>query len=1003
MKTLFTFFITNKKIAHIFTFAFIFFGINSVIDIKKDALPKVEFNTISIETIYPSASPEDVEKLLTTKLEDRITNITGIKTYNSISSEGFSDITIELENSIKDKTKIMQKIRDAVSRVELPREAKIPRVIEYDTSNAIPILSIGLFLSNKTSYTKLRKIVEDLTEEISQQEGVANIKKSGYLKREVKIFLDQKKLLKYNLTIDEVINRIKERNTRSTAGKFIHSGKEENIIILAEFKNPQEVGDVILSKIFDGPILRLKDIATLEDGYEKSTSITHINGHRAFYLSINKNKYSDIIQTNLRIKQVVEKFKTKHSDITINFYNDAAESVDKRLSVTLGNGLSGLILVFLVLALFLDKKIAFWVGIGVPVTLLGTVFYLNMINETLNLVSMIGLILVIGLVVDDAIVVSENIEKHWHLNKSKLQATIDGLSEVFPPILASILTTIAAFSPLLLMENNMGKFIFLIPLTVIIALIISLLEVVIALPAHLENLEQIKRKTWFDPIEQKFEKIVFKLFKKRYLIIVGFFILLIGSFVLWQTKLPFMLNGNNTTTSFTVEIKMPQHYDFDKRIKIISDVETIFIKTLDKKVYKSIISDINHIGSSIINVDLVHADERKETVQEIITQLKTKTKNIKQATFYYSNSSSLGVGKDIEFNLISKNDEEREQAVKKTISLLKSYSSVSDIKNGQNLGKAQQQVIIDYKQAAKLNISITSVMRYVRIALDGEYITQIRYQGETVAFRVLFKDTVKNYQTLKQLKIANRDGRLIPVVSFTDLQPTTSASDIEHYKGRRVTKITASVDKKLASPLKISQKIIDELSKEFSSLSIELGGEVKESKESSGALLKSFLIAIITIYIILFLLLNSFVQPMLVMLAIPFAFIGVIWAFYLHNEVLSFFALVGSIGLIGVVVNDSLLLMNHFNTNITNTINLVEQVAKKTSERLRAIVLTTVTTFMGVLPMVYNLFGSESTLRPMAMAMAYGLLFATILILILLPCFYLVYKDITQLKIKRFF
>ncbi|SFV61874.1 Acriflavin resistance protein [hydrothermal vent metagenome] len=964
-------------------------------------MPKLAINTISIQTKYPSASPEDVEKLITIKIEEKIKSIVGIKKYTSTSSESFSDIVIEYDEKSQNRIELMQKIRDAVARVELPSIVKPPKVIQYESSQ-ISILSIGLFVKNDLPYSKLREISYNLSEIITRQKGVSSVKKNGYLDREVKIFLDQEKILKHNLTIDTIVNYIKQRNTRITAGKFIRDNKEQNIVIISEFKDPKDIEEVIISNVFGAPIVRLKDVATFEISYKKPKSIIHIDGKRALYLDIKKTIDSDIITTVSNIKKVVNEFKkTLDKEVEFKYYNDAAKSVNKRLNVTISNGLSGLLLVLLVLTLFLDKRIAFWVSLGIPVSLLGAIFYLDMANETLNLVSMIGMILVIGIIVDDAIVVSENIEKHRHLGKPKTQATIDALSEVFPPIITSSLTTIAAFSPLLLMDNTMGKFLFLIPLTVIIALIISVLEVVISLPAHLNHIENIKKKTWFEPIEIKFQSVAIKLFHKRYLIVFLFILLLIGTIFLWMTKLPFLLNGDGNVNSISLEIEPPEHYNLEKRINAVKNIEEIFQKNIKKSEVKSIISFINSSGSSNIEVSLTHIDKRNRTANQIIEQLKKKTDHIKTVKLYYSGASQLGVGKAIELNIISKNDLVREKAASKTIEYLKSYDGIYSIKNNDNLGKPQYRVVIDYEKAAKLNISINSLNRYVRIALDGEKVTEIRHQNETVEFRVKFKNTVKDYAQLKKLKIANRNGRLIPVVNFTDLLRTKPSVNIEHYNGRRVTKITASVDKQKINPLEVSQKIKEQLLAEYKQLEVQLGGEAKESQESSVALLKSFVIALIVIYAILFLLLNSFVQPILVMLAVPFAFIGVVWAFYLHDEVLSFFALVGSVGLIGVVVNDSLLLINHFNNKIKDSINLVEQVAKRTSQRLRAIDSATLTTFLGVIPMVYNLFGSEAILRPMAMAISYGLLFATLLILVLLPCFYLIYKDFSNKFLKQ--
>ncbi|HCB54721.1 MAG TPA: acriflavin resistance protein, partial [Gammaproteobacteria bacterium] len=461
MDSILNFFVRQKKLALVFTVSVIAIGLLALSSIQRDQFPAVDFEVMSISTAYPGASPEDVEQNVTNLIEDELSNISGIEKFVSVSREGRSSITVTLSQDVSDIDTLKQDIRNAVNRIKsLPAEVtNLPNVRDQKTSRkSIIKISIG---APDLSYAELRQITDNIADSLELVDGVSEVVKDGYLDREIQIRINPNKLYQHKLSLPQIIDSIAKRNARYTVGQN-HSERDEKIIVvLAKFDQAESVGDVIIKSTFQGPIVRLKDIAQIESGNVEEKSIIRVNGKKGFILRVRKQAQADVITTVDLVKEKITDLNSKYDNQLQIFYSsDMSKYVRNRLKIVTNNGMMGLLLVLIVLGAFLSFKTAFWVAVSLPVSLLGTVALLGASGETINLVSLAAMILVLGIVVDDSIIVAESIHHHKQRGEDRFESATRGFKHVIMPVITTILTTILAFSSMFLMGGTMGKFIY---------------------------------------------------------------------------------------------------------------------------------------------------------------------------------------------------------------------------------------------------------------------------------------------------------------------------------------------------------------------------------------------------------------------------------------------------------------------------------------------------------------------------------------------------------------
>ncbi len=999
------FFVKQKKLALVFTSSIIFIGFIVSFAVQRDRFPDVELDIMIVSANHYGASPKDIELTITNPIEKELKNVQGIDYYTSVSREGSMRITVNLDPDVKNINKARQDVKDAVNRVrDLPSDLKnLP--IAKDAEITRNIIQINL-VDNKTDYDTMRFIVNNLEKQLSQIPGVSSINKSGYLEPEVKIYLSKEKLNKYKISLYDVLSKIKARNIRYTAGHNESLNDERNFVVLAKFLKPESVGEVVLLSSYDGPKVKLKDVANIYLDSEEETYITRVNGKKGFVLRVKKQDSADIITLVENIKtKITELKKDLPSSLDIFYTDDASFHVKNRLDIVTNNGIIGLILILIVLGSFLSIRSAFWVAVSLPVVIFGLVILLQISGETINLISLAAVILVLGLVVDDSIIIAESINYYQQRIPDKHEASIKGFIRVISPVVITMLTTVLVFSSMFLMTGIMGKFIYVMPVVVIFALIISFFEIFIALPAHLTSNKVVKERAWFLYFENWFEKISHTLLRFRYLVIV--FFILIFVFSLWvASSMKFSLfpevGADKINTRLEVAVGSSLQYTEQKVIELEQVIFNIVGENLDS-VSSEIGKRFNHIAR--LEISLIPAASRKLSGRDIQNKLEQAIKKIDGAKIrFYTKKPGPRVGKDIEIYLVSEDDEQRKQASNKLVNILTSIDGFNGLDRDDELGKKRIVINLDFDAIAEYDLNINTINNYIRASLNGIEADVIRLGSDDVPLQVYLSDNNKLKADISKLKIPNKSKLLIPITQFAKLEYITGESDYNHYNGDRSITITGSVDDTKNSAGSIIEEALAQLNlaTNYPKVRYILGGGSDETIKSIQSFIKAFLLSVIGIFLLLMLLFNSYTQPLMVIFSIPLAIVGVIFAFYLHNQPISFFTMLGSLALVGVVVNDALILISHLNflqkqqNRVENLTTRIKWIAKGARDRLRAVILTTLTTLAGVLPLSYGIGGTDFLLQPMALALGYGLLFGTVMTLIFMPALYLINLEIVE-------
>jgi len=1057
MKGIIEFFAQRHILATLLTFMILLLGLNSLRTLKRDLYPHVDFGEVEISTMYPGASPEDVELNVTNKIEDELKSVTGIERIRSTSMENISSIHVILSADLRDPEKVKDNIREAVGRVtDLPAEVtEAPFIIDIDTS-WINVIEVGI--TGDLPYGEMRELARNFEKKLRDVPGVKTLMKYGYRAREIKVEVSPEAMDRYQVPLYEIIRAVQARNIRATAGTFESFTSEKNVVALAQFREPAEVGDVIVRSTFEGPLVRIKDLAVVNEDFEEETVISHVEGRKAISFIVFKDEEADIIRTVNAIKRLVRReaakqvyvleedvkekegplaalrrflgraeeedgvFWYKYGNVKILYSQDLSIYVQQRFNVVTVNLVIGLLLVVLVLTVFLNRRTAVWVALGIPVSILGVFFLLPRFGAFLDILSLSSVVLMIGIIVDDGIIISENINRHFEAGASPLAAAVEGTSEVFLPVVTTVLTTCLVFIPMFFMTGMIGKFVYVIPLVVILALSISLFECIFALPAHIQRgLEKATRSSrgtpdrrWFQKIKEIFRRVEVHLLRFRYPLIALFALLFAAALWYAGTSMEFILFPTQAADYIAVEIELPPGTPLEVTEQGVVEVESI-IRELPETELQTNIARIgrsetkgraeNYAG---ILVGLTPFDERTRTAHEMVEELREKTHRLQEEMKIVFEVSGSGppTGRPVDLRVIGSDDAMRVKLADAVEDYLRGIEGVKDIDRDDKPGKDQIEIKIDHEQLARLGLTVADVAQNVRVAYDGEIVTSIRDGDEDVNFRVQLAGAArKDIRYLRDLVVPNQQGRLIRLREVASLEPGPGPSAYRHYDGERAIAVTGDIDQDITTPLEVRDAVLRQfdLERDWPGMKLIASGEAEESEQAVINLSTTFLIAFLGIYFLLVLLFNSYTQPIFVVVAIPFGIAGVIFALALHGEPLGFFALIGTIGLAGVVVNDSLVMVSHLNKLTTRRSgeNILEVVAEGASDRLRAIILTSLTTVSGLLPLAYGIGGTDEWMAPMALTLGYGILFATPLTLVLVPCLYLVRDDLLKLYKRR--
>ncbi len=1030
MEKLFAYFTSNKLLVNIVVLFVVILGLFSVSRIKQEVFPMTDIDTMIINIKYPGASPEDVELNAVIPAERELATITGIKEYSSFSIENMATIYVYIDQEAANKQRVKDEVYRKITRSNL--DDLSPDVDEIRIIDANPrlmsVLSLGVTAAPGSTVNDKRiyEFARELEDRLLKIDGVSEIRKAGYRDREIHVDASPPLLAERYISLNELVQSIGSRNVRNTGGTLQSLHNEQTIITIGQFADPLEVRDVIVRSSFEGQRVRVRDVAAVRDGFEEETERVRVNGDKAVILQIVKKENADIAATVDNVKRfIAENASSIPGDIRVAVTDDQSLSIRSLVSVVISNAAIGFALVFIILMLFLDMKTAMWTSIGIPFSLLAVMAFMFFFDFSVNIISLGAVIVVLGMMVDHGIVMAESIYEKRQSGLERFDAVVAGVKDVINPVTITVLTTVVAFVPMFFIKGLMGKFIKPFPVIVIATLLISFFEASFLLPNHLahaktKSFSPEKSGDWFTPFVDAYGKALALLLKYRYAVIAAFFAVFVATVLIsGKTIGRFVLVWDDSSDGIYLNLEAKEGFGIeatdratgaveDAVRKAVPDAERIsIIRNVGHHTVKPIYSRGNHENWSQIIVNLVPKTERTRTASQIITDLRGKINIGKFPDFtrilYEERVTGPSPGEAVNVRITAKDFNAARRLQGDVEKHLATIPGIREIDNDQKKGKPELVVRFDYDRLAKLGLSVEPVARTVRTAYAGTIATSIQTADQKIEFLVRIDDIYqRDMSFLKNLMVPNTQGRLIRLDDVAKIVRGEGASVINHYNGDRVVTVTASIDPEATTSMLVTQNLKDRFSsfrKEHPGTSLEIGGEAKETKETLGDLRVSFLLAMLLIYFILILLFKSLSQPLIVLLTVPFGIIGALLAFAAHGIPMSFMGFIGIIGLSGVVVNDSVVMVDFINRVFSggeknDTASRIGQIVAGSKKRLRPVVLTTLTTVLGLLPTAYGIGGDVKSLVPTVMALAYGLLFATLLTLVFIPALYMFNVDI---------
>ena len=1016
----------SKLINMIMVIVFIL-GIYTLIFMPKEEMPSVDFGAFYIVVSYRGVSPEEMENLVVKKLEEQIINLDDVDFFQSTCAAGRATIFIRMEpnadidQSWSDLNSEIQKVTD------LPDDASDPILVRLNMREVNEICTVAL--GGEFSANAIREIADDYKDKILELPNIANVEIAGTRDREIWIESDVNKLDQYGLSIYAVANAITNRNKNVPAGDIKFGRAEFLIRTVGEFETVDEIRDVIVKMDKNGRAIRIGNVATVIDTLEEQVTIGKLDGDKAVNVNIYMDAEGNILRVMKNVRAASDDFVGAVSGLNLEVRNDGSIEVKNSLFTLGNNALIGIILVFITLFIFIGWRNALFAAWGIPFSFFLTFLIMDFLGVTMNNLSLFALILVIGMIVDDAIIVLENVHRYREQGMSAKEAAIKGTNEIMWPVVAAVATTIAAFLPMLLISGMMGKFMSVFPIVVSIALFSSLLECLIILPSHIADFsgksgKNLKDKThklhaWLTKIYQYLIK---RALKHRYIsvmLVVAALLLALGAFGMGLVKFEFFPSG--TPKTIILNLETPVGTSLERTDEVVSKIEN-FIQNMDEsKDVEAIVSTIgqyteNHrtqveTSHAEVKIDLLDADDLTYSIEKIKGSIRKYLDTVPGLFSYKFIEGEHGgppTGGDIELRIIGNNIDKLESIGNYVISILGDIPGVTDLETNMDDGKKEIKIMPKHDKLGLYGLTVNEISSLVSIASYGAPISKFR-GGELDEYDIVVRvqeDQIDDVSDLKEIKIPTMTGDLIPLKELADFEISAGYSQIQHYNGNRVLTVTGNTTTydengrsvkqtpdEVTSILRGNtitgqQGLLENFSERFPGYQLQYGGVTQQRTEVYNSLYLALLIALILIFAILAAKFNSYVQPFIVMLTIPFAIIGVIFGLIITALPFSMMTLIAVLALAGVVVNDSLILVDFVNSEREKGVDRWNSLINAGTVRLRPILMTTVTTIAGFMPILLSTSSQVESWKPIAVSIAFGLAFATLLTLFIIPVVY---------------
>ncbi|MDJ0622388.1 MAG: efflux RND transporter permease subunit [Desulfocapsaceae bacterium] len=1031
-KGLVAWFANNHVAANILMLLFLIGGVLSVSAMRTETFPSIDPRLISVSVIYPGATPYEVSDSITSRVEEALLGIEGVKRITSTAAEGSGTIRVELED-FADADDVYNDVDTAVNSLSdfPPEDSERPIVSKVKVTPKV----LSLALHGAVSEDLLKYWAEYLKDDLRQISGVADTTLRGIRDYQISVEIPENTLRKYGLSLQDVGNAIANYSIDIPAGT-IEASQGEILLRVQEKKSTgEDFEKIVIKNLPDGSTLRLGDIGKVIDGFEDINLISRFNNERAAFIDVSRSDTGDTLSVAEDVKAFLQTVKLPKG-LTLSLQSDETVVLGERISLMLRNAVLGFMLVFLILLLFLDLKLAFWTSAAIPISFLGGLMIIHFMGYSLNMISLFALIVVLGIVVDDAIVTGESIFEAQEKGQNDPNAVVRGVKSVIAPVTVGVTTTMAAFAPLIFSTGTLGQIIGIIPVVVIPILSVSLIEAYFILPAHLSS-PGMWSKGFIASLRNAFSRGLVRfsdavlLPAARFCItwryatlalFIGAAIVTAGLFQSGLVRFVFFpqIEADEITINVTLPIGTPFVTTESTMLQIEEGIQDVREELGDgeQPVFKSIsvsvgetasaqgpgdIGGENNSGSHLgqIIVQLVSSDFRNVSSGEIEGLIREKIKTVPNIDAIEFQSSLVGEEPDIDIELSHPDDETLYQASDELTNTLSLLAGMKEVTDSFEPGKTEY-VFELTDEGHAVGLSPADLGNQLRSAFFGNEAQRFqRGRSEVIVYVRYPKLERERLETLSNARIRLPNGSEVPLEQVASIRLQPGYSQIETVNGRRIVGVTGDVDYSITTPnevmAELENTIIPSLQARYSGLSYSFEGESREQQEDLQSLLRNMMIAMLLIYMLLGAQLRSYIQPLVIMTAIPFGVVGAIWGHFLLGYDLTFISLFGIVALSGVVVNDSVVLIDFFNKQRKSGLKTKESALAAIKRRFRPILLTTMTTSLGLLPILLETSMQARFLIPMVISLATGIIFATVIILLLVPCLILIVDDLTRI------
>ena len=982
--------------------------------INREAFPNVNLDKIQIDTTYPGATPEEMERLVITPIEQELKALDGIDKMISIAFPGSGRIFLELDPYATNRQRLTSDAQLAVDRADLPQDLpNDPVVLEVDGS-LIPIIQLAI--SAPKTPLELKRLADRIKDDLLEVEGVAKVLIKGDRKGEIRVVVDPEKLSEQRISVGEIADSLANWNVNAPGGDLDTPTGQKAVRIVGEFRDAGDAADLVLRANELGGGIRLGDIATVTESLEEPSTIYDVAGEPAAAMIVMKRADADIIATVDRISQYLETLPLRYgADVKAATFQDFSRFARLRLGVLTNNGMVGLILVFGSLIMFLRPSVALTTTWGLPIVFLTGLFTLHVAGITLNLISMFGFIMVLGMLVDDAIIIGENITYHMEKGLTPKAAAVTGALELLGPVTATVMTTIVAFLPMMFMSGIIGKFIVAIPVVVISLLFFSWLESFLILPSHVAAVARPAahppERAWLKALENGYVRLLNMALTHRWLTVGTSVLILGGSLLLAKLFMPFQLFPPAGVDEYLARITAPpgttletmrQHLiDVDREIRGRTTPEYLEATLLTSGQIAVDEGDpLTQRGGRFGQIRVIYHPSVLRPDHNVLDDMRGIAKALpplfpKLEFAFAEIKPGPPTGRALEVEIASSDTVTSEAAARRLLAWLTEVPGVMSVDSGLQPGDDELHVVMDRTLAAYAGVDLATVSKHVRAAVDGLVVSTTRRGTEEIDVTIRYPDTGKHQlELLGELLLPNNRGGLVPLSKIARLEEHPGYTTIRHKAGIRVVNVAADIDTDVITSVEVNRLVANKESEwvgdAAAMVQVNYGGEEEKNVESVQGLAKAMLFALIGVFFILAIQFNKLSYPIAVMSAIPFGAVGIILTFFLHHLLwkpmpLSFFSIMGMVALAGVVVNNSLILLVFVQRSMAEGMPCREAILLAGRRRLRAVLLTATTTIVGLLPTAYGWGGLDPFVSPMALALAGGLGFATLITLLVIP------------------